>query len=60
MNKVVDSDTMTEFKTYLLSKGFNEYGAGETINRFKENRPDEMDMIQYRQFTERSDHYGTY
>lgn len=42
-----DKDKFTE---YLLSIGLNQNGVNETLKRFDEERPDEMDLIYLRRF----------
>lgn len=37
-----DKDKFTE---YLLAIGLNQNGVNETLKRFDEDRPDEMDLI---------------
>lgn len=45
--KLEDKDKFTE---YLLSIGVNNNGVNETLKRFDEERPDEMDLIYLRRF----------
>ena len=42
--------SLEEFYMFLRSKGLNENGAKEVINRFNENRPDREDLSLYKQF----------
>ena len=38
------------FSNFLLSIGLNQNGVNETLKRFEEERPDEMDLIYLRRF----------
>ncbi len=42
-----DKDKFTE---YLLAIGLNQNGVNETLKRFDEDRPDEMDLIYLKRF----------